>query len=85
MSIILLPKIGKLFENVVLKIVRRHIEERGLLNARQSDFLTSHSTTHQCMRPIGHDILDLNKYMSTAAAFLYTEKAFDTTWHLGFL
>jgi hypothetical protein len=36
---------GKLFKKVILKIVQRHIEERGLLNASQFDFRARHSTT----------------------------------------
>jgi hypothetical protein len=34
----LLSTTGKLFENVILKIVQRHIEERGLLHASQFGF-----------------------------------------------
>jgi hypothetical protein len=38
---------GKLFKKVILKIVQRHIEERGLLNASQFDFRARHSMTFQ--------------------------------------
>jgi hypothetical protein len=59
---------GKLFEKVILKIVQRQIDEKGWI------------TTLQCMRLTDHVTLNFNN-MSTAAVFLDTEKAFDTTWH----
>jgi hypothetical protein len=41
----LLSTTDKIFEKAILKIVRRHIEERGLLNASHFDFRARHSTT----------------------------------------
>jgi hypothetical protein len=76
---------GKLFEKVILKIVQRHIEERGLLNASQFGLHADHSTTLQCMRLTGRVALNFNSNMPMAAVFLDIEKAFDTTWHLGML
>jgi hypothetical protein len=73
-----------LFEKVILKMVQRHIEERGLLNASQFGFRARHSTTLQCMRLTYHVILNFNNNISMAAVFLDIEKAFDTTWHFGF-
>jgi hypothetical protein len=69
-----LSTIGKLFENVVLKIVQRHLEERDLLNASQFGFRASHSTILQCMRLTDHVTLNVNNNMSTAAVFLDIEK-----------
>jgi hypothetical protein len=80
-----LSKRDKLFEKVILKIVQRHIEERGLLNASQFGFRARHSTTLQCMKFTDHVTLNFNNNMSTAAVFLGIEKAFDTTWYLGLL
>jgi hypothetical protein len=37
------------------------------------------------MRLVDHVTLNFNNNMSTAAVFLHIEKAFDTTWHPGFL
>jgi hypothetical protein len=74
---------GKLFEKVILKIVQRHVEERGLLNASQFGFCALHSMTLQYKILTDHITLNFNNNMSTAAAFLDNEKAFDTTWHLG--
>jgi hypothetical protein len=85
-SISLLSSTGKVFENVILKIVR-HIEERNLLNASQFGFRSHYSTTLQCMRLADHVTLHFNHNtsMSTAAVFLDIENAFDTTWQPGLL
>jgi hypothetical protein len=77
--------IGMIFEKVILKIVQRHIEERGLLNASQFGFHARHSTALQCVRLTDHIALKFNNSMSTAAVFLDIEKAFDTIWHLAVL
>jgi hypothetical protein len=76
---------GKVLEKVILKIVQRPVEERGLLNVSQCGFCTQHSTTLQCMKLTDHVALNFNNNMSTAAVFLDIEKAFDKTWHLGLL
>jgi hypothetical protein len=81
----LLSTAGKLFEEVILKIVHRHIEERGLLNANRFGFHARHSMTLQCMRLTDHATLNFNNNISTAAVFLDIEKSFDTTWYLGLL
>jgi hypothetical protein len=81
----LLSTTGQLFENVILKILQKHIEERGLLNASQFDFRARHSTTLRCMRLTDHMTLNFNNKLSTAAVFLDIEIAFDTTWHSGLL
>jgi hypothetical protein len=80
----LLSTTGKLFQKVILKIVQRHIGEKGLLNADQFGFHARHSMTLQRMRLTDHVTLNFNN-MSTAAVFLDIEKAFDTTWHNGLL
>jgi hypothetical protein len=77
----LLPTTGKLFEKVILNIVQRHIEDKGLLNASQFGFRARHSTTLQCMRLTDHVTLNFNNKMSTASVFLDIEKAFDRTWY----
>jgi hypothetical protein len=73
-SISLLSTTGKLLKKVILKIVQRHSEEKGLLNASQFDFRDRHSTTFQCMRRTAHVTLNFNNNMSTAAMFLDIEK-----------
>jgi hypothetical protein len=74
----LLSTTGKLFQKVILKIVQRHIEERGLINASPFGFRSRHSMTLQCMRLVDHVTLNFNNNMSTAGVFLDIEEAFDT-------
>jgi hypothetical protein len=81
----LLPTTGKLFEKVILRIIRRHIEGNNLLNPCQFGFPARHSTTLQCMRVADHVTFNCNNDMSTAEVFSDIEKAFDTTWHCGLL
>jgi hypothetical protein len=50
----LLPSTGKVFEKVLLEIVKRHIGENNLLNASQFGFRARHSATLQCMRLADH-------------------------------
>jgi hypothetical protein len=69
-----LPTTGKLFKKVILKIVKMHIEERGLLGASKFGFRASHSTTLQCTR-LTDVTLNFNNNMATAAVFLDIEKA----------
>jgi hypothetical protein len=66
----LLSTTGNLFEKVILQIVQRYVEERGLLNASQFGFRGRPSTTLQCMRLKDHVILNFNNNMSTAVVFL---------------
>jgi hypothetical protein len=79
----LLSTAGKLFEKVILKVLKKHIDGKGLLNARQFGFRARHRTTLQCMRLAEHVTLHFNNKMSTTAVFFELEKAFDTTWHTG--
>jgi hypothetical protein len=62
-----------------MKIVHRHIEERGPLNASQFGFRAHHSTTHQSMRLTDHVTLNFNNNMSTAAVFFNIGNAVVTT------
>jgi hypothetical protein len=67
---------GKLFEKVILKISPKTHRKKDFLNTRQFGFRA---------RLTGHETLNFNNKMSTAAAFLDIEKAFDTTWHSGLI
>jgi hypothetical protein len=80
----LLSTTGKLFEKVILKIVKKHIGEKGLLNAGQFGFRSRHSTTLQCMRLTDNVTLNFNN-LCMAVVFLNLVKAFDTTCHDGLL
>jgi hypothetical protein len=72
-------------KKAIQKIVQRHLDEQDLLNASQLGIRARHSTTLQCMRLTDHVTHNFNNNMSTAAVFLNIGKAFDTTWHPGFL
>jgi hypothetical protein len=76
-----LSSTGKVYEKVILEIVKRHIGEKNLLNASQFVFYAHHSTTLQCMWLTDHVTLNFKINVSTAAVFLNIGKAFDTTWH----
>jgi hypothetical protein len=58
---------GKVFENVILRTIQKHTEERNLRNASQFGFRADHSTTFQRMRVVDHVTLNFNNNMSTAA------------------
>jgi hypothetical protein len=60
--------------------IQRHTEENNILNPCQFGFRTRHRTTLQFVRLTDHVTLNFNN-MFTAAVFLDTAKAFDTTWH----
>jgi hypothetical protein len=81
----LLSTTGNIFENVNLKVLKRHIEERSLLNQSRFGFRARHITTLQCMRLTDHVTLNFNNNRARVAVFFNTEKAFDTTWHPGLL
>jgi hypothetical protein len=72
----LLSTIGKLFEKVILNIVQRYSEERGLLNVGHFGFHACHSMTLKCMRLTDYVALNFNNNVATFAVFLDTEKAF---------
>jgi hypothetical protein len=74
---------GKLFEKVIPKIFQKHIEERGLLNARQFGFRARHSTTLQCMRLTDHVTLNFNSRMQRPRCSWKSK--IDTTWHSSLL
>jgi hypothetical protein len=64
----------KLFEKVILKIVQKYTEERGLLNACKFGFHARHITALRFMRLTNHVTLNFNSSISTAAVFLDNEK-----------
>jgi hypothetical protein len=81
----LLSTTDKLFKKIILKRVRRHTEERILLNASKFGFRVRHSMALQCKRLMDHVTLNFNNNMSMAVVFLDIEKAFNTTWLPGLL
>jgi hypothetical protein len=81
----LLSTTDKLFEKVILKIVRALIEERGLLNASQFGFRARHSTTLHCMRLRDDATLDFNNKCLGLRYSRIIKRTADKTLHLGFL
>jgi hypothetical protein len=81
----LLSTTVSLSQKVILKIVLRHIEVRGLLNECQFGFRARHRTILLCVRLTINVTLNLNSNVSMAAVFFGTGKALDTTWHRGLL
>jgi hypothetical protein len=77
----LLSTTGKLLENLILRTIQKHTEERYLLNANQFGFRADHSTT--LMSLADHVTLNFKSNMLTAAVFLDIGKALDTTRHSG--
>jgi hypothetical protein len=83
--VFLLSATAKLFAKVILKIVQRYSEERGLLNASQSGFLVRQSSAFRCMSLTDHVVLNINNNISTANLILDIEETVDIIWHLGLL
>jgi hypothetical protein len=71
---------GKLFENVFLKMLKRHMENKGVLKASQFGFRALHRKTLQCVKLTDHVTLNFNNKMATTAVFSDVEKAFDMAW-----
>jgi hypothetical protein len=76
---------NKLFAEVILNKIQRHIEERGLLNGSQFDFYASHSMAVQYIRLTDHVTLNFNNNIPTVPVLLDIEESFATIWHFGLL
>jgi hypothetical protein len=68
----ILPTMGKVFEKVNKKIVRRHLEINNLLNASRFGFRARQSMTLQCMRLTDHVTFNFNNNMTTAAVIAHS-------------
>jgi hypothetical protein len=68
----------KISEKVILKIIQRYLQERGLFNASQFGFHIRYSMTLHYMRLADHVIFNFNSNMSMAMVFLDIEKGLDT-------
>jgi hypothetical protein len=65
----LLPTTGKLFENVIQKIIQKYIDSNNSVNASQFGFRARHSTTLQCMRLMDHITLNFNNNVHSCSLF----------------
>ena len=79
----LLSVIMKLFELVVEKRLRKHLEGNGFFSKYQSGFRKSKSANDHLFRLSQTIMESFNQGEHVTAAFLDVEKAFDNVWHNG--
>ena len=79
----LLSAIMKLFERVIEKRLRKHLEDNGFFSKYQSGFRKSKSTNDHLFRLSQTIMESFNRGRHVIAAFLDVEKAFDNVWHNG--
>ena len=79
----LLSAIMKLFERVIEKRLRKHLEDNGFFSKYQSGFRKSKSTNNHLFRLSQTIMESFNRGEHVIAAFLDVEKAFDNVWHNG--
>ena len=84
-SISLLNAILKLFERVMAKRLRKHLEDKGFFSKYQSGFRISKSTNDHLFRLSQTIMESFNRGEHAIVAFLDVEKAFDNVWHNGFM
>ena len=79
----LLSAIMKLFERVIEKRIRKHLEDNGFFGKYQSGFRKFKSTNDHHFRLCQTIMKSFNRGEHVIAAFLDVEKAFDDIWHNG--
>ena len=79
----LLSAIMKLFERVIEKRLRKHLEDNSFFSKYQSAFRKSKSTNDHLCRLSQTIMESFNRGEHVIAAFLDVEKAFDNVWHNG--
>ena len=82
-SITLLSAIMKLFEWVIEKRLRKHLEDNGFFSKYQSGFRKSKSTNDHLFGLSQTIMESFNRGEHVKTAFLDIEKAFDNVWHNG--
>ena len=75
--------IMKLFEWVIEKRLRKHLEDNGFFSKYQSGFRKSKSTNDHLFRLSQTIMESFNRGEHVIAPFLDVEKAFDNVWHNG--
>ena len=73
----------KLFERVIEKRIRKHLEDNGFFSKYQPGFRKSKSTNDHLFRLSQTIKESFNRGEHVIAAFLDVEKAFDNVWHNG--
>ena len=79
----LLSAIMKLFERVIEKRLRKHLEDNGFFSKYQSGFSKSKSTNDHLFCLSQTIMQSFSRGEHVIAAFLDVEKAFDNVWHNG--
>ena len=79
----LLSAIMKLFERVIEKRLRKHLEDNSFFSKYQSGFRKSKSTNDHLFRLSQTIMESFNRGEHVIADFLDVEKAFDNVWHNG--
>ena len=79
----LLSAIMKLFEPVIEKRLRKHLEDNGFFSKYQSGFRKSKSANDHLFRLSQTIMKSFNQWEHVIAAFLDVEKAYDNVWHNG--
>ena len=73
----------KLFERVIEKRLRKHLEDNGFFSKYQSGFRKSKSTNDHLFGLSQTIMESFNSGEHVLVAFLDVEKAFDNVWHNG--
>ena len=79
----LLSAIMKLFERVIEKRLRKHLEDNGFLSKFQSGFRKPKSTNDHLFHLSQTIMESFNRGEHLIAAFLDVENVFDNVWHNG--
>ena len=79
----LLGTVMKLFERVIEKRLRKHLEDTGFLSNYQPGFRKAKSTNDHLFRLSQTVTKSFNRGEQLIASFLDVEKAFDNVWHNG--
>ncbi|UYV70117.1 hypothetical protein LAZ67_7001841, partial [Cordylochernes scorpioides] len=80
-AISLLPAISKLFERIVLRRLRKSLEEKNPLRPEQFGYQAKHSTLHQLVVVTEKIRKAMDLGQITGAVFFDIAKAFDKVWH----
>ena len=75
--------IMKLFERVIEKCLRKHLEDNGFFSKYQSGFRKSRATKWPSFSLSQTIMESFNRGEHVIAAFLDVEKAFENVWHNG--
>ena len=82
-SLLTISAIMKLFERVIEKRLRKHLEDNGFFSKYQPGFRESKSTNDHLFRLSPTIMKSFNRGEHVIAAFLDVKKAFNNVWHNG--